>query len=90
MAKYYRRKTTTKRRKTYRRRRTWRKYQNPLTAKKTGMYYRTSYTEVYPMVTTSATPAWCPMTVNMFTQIGGTVDSAFFKDPNAPQFDTQL
>ncbi len=92
MAKTYRRKTYTRRRKTYRRRRTWRKYrnQNPLLKKKVGMYYKTSYTEVYPMVTTSTTRNWCPMTVNMFTQISGSVDSAYFKDANAPQFDTQL
>lgn len=59
-------------------------------AKKTGMYYRTSYTEVFPLVTTQSTPAWCPMTVNMFTQITGEVNSAYYKDANAPQFETQL
>lgn len=41
------------------------------------------------MVTTADTPDWCPMTVNLLTQIAGNVSSDYFKDPAAPQFDTQ-
>jgi len=79
------------RRRTYKRRRNWKKSGggNPLLRKKVGNYYRTSYTQIFPMVTSNLTPLWCPLTVNLLTQITDSVDASFYKDANAVQLATR-
>lgn len=77
MAKYMRRRTKKKGK------RRAKKRTNSLINGKVGGFYRTSYTETYPLITTANTLAWAPMTVNLLTGIEGGVDGAQYKDPNS-------
>lgn len=56
-----------------------RKQENPLTRRKAGQYYRTSYTRVFDVQTTAAARGWAGMTVNLVTPTQG-VDTVNYKD----------